>query len=94
MATLHGNALKDWAKLLLSFGGLAWVLPFVMRAQPDFLKGALWAIVPYLAATMTRGIVDEVRHYAELVPLIAAPAAVALSAALDARGFATLGGRR
>ena len=93
MVSLRENALKDWAKFALSFGGLAWLLPAVRRSQPDFLRGALWAIVPYLAATKTRGIVDEVRHYAELVPLIAAPAALALAAALDARGFARLGPR-
>lgn len=70
MATLQGNALRDWAKLVLAFGG-AWIaLPFVRRRLPAFLRAGVWAGVVYVCFIGVTAIIDEVRGYVVLVPVV------------------------
>jgi hypothetical protein len=83
MLFLKGTGLKDWAKLFLAFGGLWLALPFVMRGQPEFVRRSLWAAVPVVIAMCFVGIVDEVRVYAEVVPLVATPIVIALARWVD-----------
>jgi len=88
MLTGRGDAWKDWAKLALSFGGMIWLLPFVLRDADPFLRRSLWASVPFVIGVLFRGILHEVRVYGELVPLIAAPVACAIATRLDRRDSA------
>ena len=82
MLALRGNGLKDWAKLGLAFGGIWWALPRVIRGQPVFLKRCLLVVVPFVIAVGLKGVVDEVRVYAELIPIVLTPVVVAVAAEL------------
>jgi hypothetical protein len=82
MLRLRGNALKDWAKLGLSFGGTWLVLPWVFRRQPAFLKRSLLVVVPIVTITGFCGIIDEIRVYSELVPILLTPLVYAVAAEL------------
>jgi hypothetical protein len=73
MVTLRGNALKDWAKLILLFGGLWLALPKIWRIQPAFIKRAILVLVPFLATMFLGAILDEVRDYMEIIPLVLTP---------------------
>jgi len=73
MLALRGNALKDWAKLVLAFGGAWWLIPPAWRRLPDPVRRLCLAAVPLLIATAYRGILDEVRVYGELIPVVATP---------------------
>lgn len=56
--------------VLLTFGAL-WVLAYVPRAQaPEMLRRALWLVPPYLALHYVLAMVDEVRLYLPLAPII------------------------
>jgi len=79
MFTLSGNGAKDWAKLVLLFGGMAWLLPFVLRQAPRFFRRA-WLVFPlFLLPMLLVGTIDEARLYAEWIPLAAAPVLLALA---------------
>jgi hypothetical protein len=79
MFTLQGNALKDWGKALLVFGGLWLVLPFVWKKQPGSLRRVVLVVVPFIAAMVLRAVVDEIRDYTELIPVILTPVAYWMS---------------
>jgi len=91
MLRVRGNALKDWAKLALSFGGVWLVLPWVFRRQPAFLRGSLLVVVPFVIVTGLTAVIDEVRGYPELIPVLLAPITYAVAAELGgARGEESL----
>lgn len=74
MLVLRGYGPRDWVKLGLSFGGIWWTLPWVLRRpQPAFLKRALPAILLYVGAVFVGGTFDEVRVYGEFIPLLLTP---------------------
>jgi hypothetical protein len=73
MLTLQGEGLRDWAKLALAFGGLWMVLPLARRRAPPFLARALWSGVVYTGILGFTAIIDEVRGYGVLVPIVLAP---------------------
>ena len=73
MVTLQGSALKDWAKLGLAFGGLWMALPFLLRRMPRFLMMSLWSGVVLVVAMVCGGIVDEVRAYGQMIPVVLTP---------------------
>lgn len=75
MITLRGNALKDWAKLVLAFGGLWLVLPIVWKRQPAFIRRSVLVMLPFIAAMLARAVVDEMRDYIELIPVVLTPVA-------------------
>jgi hypothetical protein len=79
MFTLQGNALKDWGKALLVFGGLWLVLPLVWKGQPGSLRRVVLIVVPFIAAMLLRAVVDEIRDYTELIPVILTPVAYWMS---------------
>jgi hypothetical protein len=79
MLTFSGNGAKDWAKLLLLFGGMAWLVPFALREAPRFFRRA-WLVFPlFLVPMLVVGTIDEARLYAEWIPLAAAPVLLALA---------------
>ena len=83
LLTLRGNGLKDWAKLVLAFGGFWWLLPFVWRAQPPEIRRSL-LLVPIFVLTLQRvATIDEMRIYAELLPVVATPVLLALARWVD-----------
>ena len=84
LLTRHG--VHDWLKLILAFGGLAWVVPFVLRGQPRFIRRALWLVPLYLVVLFPVAILDEMRVHAELVPLLAAPILIVLGRRMAASG--------
>jgi hypothetical protein len=73
MVAMRGNFLKDWAKLLLAFGGTWLVLPWVLRRQPAYLKRSLLVILPFMALALFKGVIDEMRAYNELIPVVFTP---------------------
>lgn len=81
MLTLRGNALKDWGKLLLSFGGLWLALPFLRRRLPRFFTAGLWAGVLYVFPVGCTAIIDEVRSYGVLIPIVLTPVIYAVARA-------------
>jgi hypothetical protein len=74
MLTLRGNALRDWVKFLLSFGGVWVLIPWAARGLPRTVGRALLAALPALVLVLIYGIVDEMRLYVEFVPLLLTPA--------------------
>jgi hypothetical protein len=86
MVTFRGNALKDWAKLLLSFGGLWLLLPFIWKRQPIFIRRSLLLVVPFLLAMLLRAVIDEMRDYIELVPVVLTPVVCSLAGRLRLPG--------
>ena len=79
MLTLSGNGAKDWAKLVLLYGGMAWLVPFALREGPRFFRRA-WLVFPlFLVPMLVVGTIDEARLYAEWIPLAAAPVLLALA---------------
>lgn len=91
MLRFRGHALKDWAKLGLSFGGIWWALPWLIRRQPSFIKRSLLVMIPFLVATVLTGIIDEMRLYSELIPILTTPVAYAIALGL---GGSTLRAQR
>jgi hypothetical protein len=73
MLALRGNAIKDWAKLALAFGGLWWIVPWLIRGQPRFVRRCLLVALPAIAGAASRAILDEVRVYGELIPVVLTP---------------------
>jgi hypothetical protein len=82
MFLLRGNALKDWAKLGLSFGGVWMAIPWLYRRQPFFLKRSLLVVIPFVITSGLYGIIDEIRLYAELIPILLTPVICVLAAEL------------
>ena len=74
--------LKDWGKLLLMFGGLWLLVPFVLREQPRFVRRALLTFPVFLLPMLVVGTIDEARLYAEWVPLVATACLLALATRL------------
>jgi hypothetical protein len=83
MLRFQGNAAKDWTKFLLGFGGLWWFVPRLIQGQPRFVRRSLLVVIPALAGVFVRGIIDEMRIYGELVPVIVTPVAIYISRRLD-----------
>ena len=79
MLTLSRAGLRDGMKLVLMFGGLWLLLPFVFRDQPRFVRRTLATFPVFLLPMLVVGTIDEARLYAEWVPLVAAAALFALS---------------
>lgn len=79
MLAFRGNALRDWAKLLLAFGGLWLLLPFVRRKVPQFLAAAAWSGVAFVGLVGCTAIIDEVRSYGVLVPIVLTPVVYAVA---------------
>ena len=74
MLVFRGYGPRDWVKLGLSFGGLWWTFPWVLRrSQPAFVKRALPVVALYVAAVFVGGTFDEVRVYGEFIPLLLTP---------------------
>ena len=84
MLTLHGTGLKDWAKAVLMFGGLWLAVPFVLRGQPRFVQRTLWGVVPFVAAMIIVGTIDEARVYGEILPLVTLPVLIWLARRIEA----------
>lgn len=82
MLRFRGNALKDWAKLMLSFGGTWLLLPWVMRKQPVFLGRSLLVLIPLVISISLFGIIDEMRVYSEAIPIVLTPILYAVAAEL------------
>ena len=79
MLTLQGNAIKDWARCLFAFGGRWLALPFLRRQVPRFLAGAVWSGIAYIGLVGCTAIIDEVRGYGVLVPVVLTPAVYAIA---------------
>ncbi|MCK4512409.1 hypothetical protein KAW64_11755 [bacterium] len=73
MVTFAEASLRDWGKLLLAFGGTWLALPFILRHQPHFIRRSLVVAVPLLVAAWLWAVIDEVRQYGELIPLVLTP---------------------
>ena len=73
MVTLQGEALRDWAKLGLAFGGLWMALPFLLRRTPRFLRMCVYSGVVLVVAMAGTAIIDEVRAYGQLIPIVLTP---------------------
>jgi len=79
MLTFSRAGLRDVAKLLLMFGGLWLLVPFVRREQPRFIRRALLTFPVFLLPMLVVGTIDEARLYAEWVPFVAAAALLTLA---------------
>jgi hypothetical protein len=73
MLALRGNALRDWAKFLLSLGGVWWLVPWAARGLPRTIRRGLLAAIPAAGLVLIFGIVDEMRLYIEFIPLLLTP---------------------
>lgn len=75
----HGNL--SFIRLLpLAMGGVWLLIPLVWHQQPATLKRLLWIVPPFVAGMSIVGVLDEVRIYNELVPILLAPALFSLYA--------------
>ena len=79
MLTFSRAGLRDLAKLVLMFGGLWLLVPFIHREQPRFVRRALFTFPVFLLPMLVVGTIDEARLYAEWVPLVAAAWLLALA---------------
>jgi hypothetical protein len=83
MVTLSGNALRDWSKFALNFG-LVWLyLPWIWHETPAFLKRCLLVVIPFLILIILRGVMDEMRVYVDLIPIVITPVLCSLAAKLN-----------
>lgn len=74
---LHGNF--TFIRLLpLAMGGTWILIPLAWRRQPVVFKRLLWIIPPFIAGMTIVGVLDEVRIYNELIPILLAPALFSL----------------
>lgn len=73
MLAMEGDFLKDWIKLLLAFGGSLLVLPWILGRQPTYVIRSLLVIIPFVGVVLFRGVMDEVRVYGELIPVVFTP---------------------
>jgi hypothetical protein len=73
MLTAPGDSLKDRVKLPLGFGGSLLVLPWILRRQPSYVRRSLLVIFPVVGVVLFRGVIDEVRVYGELIPVVFTP---------------------
>jgi len=80
--TLSGNGPKDLTKLALAFGGAWWVLPWILRFQPRFLKRSTLVVIPFIVVIIFMGFADEIRDYVELIPVILSPVLYAFARGL------------
>lgn len=70
---LHGNF--SFLRFLLLVCGAVWLLiPLAWRRQPVIFRRLLWIIPPFIAGMGVVGVLDEVRIYNELIPVLLAPA--------------------
>jgi hypothetical protein len=79
MLLFRGNALRDWAKLVLAFGGVWWIAPWVLRRQDRFIRRTTAVVVPFVVVAAAVAVIDEVRQYGELVPVLLTPVLIALA---------------
>ena len=70
---LQNNGLKDLIKLALCCGGVYWLIPWLLPGQPRFVRRSLFAVIPFLCVVMAMHIIDEVRGYLEVIPLVLTP---------------------
>jgi hypothetical protein len=82
MLAFRANAFRDWAKMIFAFGGLWLALPLVRRHVPRFLAAAVWSGVVYIFFVGCMAIIDEVRGYAVLVPIVLTPVVYVAAKAL------------
>jgi hypothetical protein len=82
MFAFQGNGFRDWGKLLLIFGGTWLVIPWVYRRQPAFLKRCLLVVLPFVAVAGAKAVMDEVRNYGELIPVVLTPVLYAIAGEL------------
>ena len=73
MLTTPGESLKDWVKLPLAFGGSWLVLPWILRRQPRYLARSLFVIIIFAGVVLFKAVIDEVRVYGELIPVVFTP---------------------
>lgn len=73
MLTTPGDSLKDWVKLPLAFSGSLLVLPWILRRQPAYLTRSPLVIIPFVGVVLFRAVIDEVRVYGELIPVVFTP---------------------
>jgi hypothetical protein len=73
MVRMRGNFLKDWGKLILAFGGAWLIVPWIFRRQPTYIKRTLLVIAPFIILSLLKGVIDEMRIYGELIPIVATP---------------------
>lgn len=79
LSLLHGNF--HAARFLATMFGAVWLLvPIQWRHHPPLLRRLLWILVPFLVGMSIVGVMDEVRIYSEVIPLIVASALAALYA--------------
>jgi hypothetical protein len=70
---LQNNGLKDLIKLALCCGGIYWFIPWLLHGQPRFVRRSLFAAVPFLCVAMVMHLIDEMRSYLEVIPLVLTP---------------------
>jgi hypothetical protein len=80
MVTLSGNALRDWPKLVLNFGLLWLCIPLIWHETHAFLRRCLLVVIPFLIVVVLRGVIDEMRVYVDLIPIVTTPALCSLAA--------------
>lgn len=75
----HGDL--TFIRLLpLIMGGTWLLIPLAWRQMPAPLKRLLWIVPAFFAGMSVVGVLDEVRIYNELIPVLLAPALVSLYA--------------
>lgn len=87
------GATRHWIHLGLAFGGLWWLVPWVLKRQPVFLKRSLLVVFPFVVAMSFKGVIDEVRLYGELVPVLLTPLVYAIAGGAWAPGRIAKGRR-
>lgn len=76
---LHGSL--HMVHFLVTVSGAVWLLiPVRWNRHPPLFKRLLWLLVPFGLGMSIVGVLDEVRIYSELVPLLTASALAALYA--------------
>ena len=82
IALLRNNGPKDLVKFALCCGGVYWFIPLVLPGQPRFLKRSLIAVIPFIGVIAVMGILDEIRSFLEMIPLVLTPLVYRVAAGL------------
>jgi hypothetical protein len=82
MILFRASGPRDLVKMLLMFGGVWALLPWIARRQPVFLKRSLLVLIPLAVLVAAKGVLDEVRLYGEAIPIIMTPVIYKLAAEL------------
>jgi hypothetical protein len=69
----QNNGVKDLIELIVCFGGVHWLAPWLLPGLPRFVRRSLLTVIPFICVAIVMHYVCEMRGYVELIPLVLTP---------------------